>query len=124
VTVVPYASIPADRPAVFTGDVPTGVGRMTAQGIVLSLADVTHPTAAAQRSNYILTTAPNIHGKVKNIGVRKVIYNASSQVVTVFPSSRLVVGNPLRSYQLLIRGQSSGPVTITFNRPSIISESV
>jgi hypothetical protein len=42
-------------------------------------------------------------------------------VLTLFTRTRL---KPTGTYQLIIRGQPVGPVTVVFNRPSIISESV
>ncbi len=121
VTVVPFVSVPVGNVSVFRGDVPTGVGRNTAQAIVLSLPDFTNPAAASLVSNFSLTSLPNAHGRVTNFGVRRVSYNASSHVVTLFTHSRL---GPKGTYRLVIRGQSVGPVTVVFNRPSIISESV
>ena len=121
VTVVPFVSVPAGNPSVFWGTVPTGVGRRTAQAIVLSLPDFTNPAAANLVSNFSLTSLPNAHGRVTNFGVRRVSYNASTHVVTLFTRSRL---GPKGTYRLVIRGQSVGPVTVIFNRPTIISESV
>ena len=101
--------------------VPTGVGRQTAQGIVISLADIANATAASLVHNFSLTSLPNVHGRVTNFGVRRVSYNASSQVLTLFTKSRIKATG---TYQLIIRGQPVGPLTVVFNRPSIISESV
>jgi streptogramin lyase len=121
VTVVPFVSVPVGNVSVFRGDVPTGVGRNTAQAIVLSLPDFTNAAAASLVSNYSLTSLPNAHGRVTNFGVRRVSYNASTHVVTLFTHSRLGAKG---TYRLVIRGQSVGPVTVIFNRPTIISESV
>jgi sugar lactone lactonase YvrE len=124
VTVVPFVSIPEGRTSVFSGNVPTGNGSKTAQGIVLALPDITNPIAAANRANYSLTTTPNHRGEVRKIGVRRVVYNSSTHVLSIFPRLRLLVGRPPKTYELIIRGQPSGTLTIIFNRPSILSESL
>ncbi len=121
VTVVPFVSVPVGNVSVFRGNVPTGVGRQTAQGIVISLADIANATAASLVRNFSLTSLPNVHGRVTNFGVRRVSYNASSHVLTLFTKSRIKATG---TYQLIIRGQPVGPLTVVFNRPSIISESV
>jgi Bacterial Ig-like domain (group 3) len=121
VTVVPFVSVPAGNLSVFSGNVPTGMCRRTAQAIVISLANTADATAASLVSNFRLTTLPNAHGRVTNLGIRRVSYDASSHVLTLFTRTRL---KPTGTYQLIIRGQPVGPVTVVFNRPSIISESV
>ena len=121
VTIVPFAAIPAGRTTVFSMGVPTGVGKKTNQGIVLALPDFTNAGAAANRTNYILSTAPNVQGKVKRIAVRRVAYDASTHVVRIFPSARLTAK---KTYQLVVRGQPNLTVTLIFNRAGIISETV
>ena len=121
VTVVPFVSVPVGNVSVFRGNVPTGVGRQTAQGIVISLADIANATAASLVRNFSLTSLPNVHGRVTNFGVHRVSYNASIHVLTLFTKSRIKATG---TYQLIIRGQPVGPLTVVFNRPSIISESV
>jgi hypothetical protein len=121
VTVAPFASIAPGNTRVFMMGVPTGQGHRKAQGIVLALADVTSTSAAALRSNYLLSTPPNPAGKVKNIGINRVTFDASTDVVRLFPKTTL---NAHKTYRLIIGGQSVGPVTLLFNRASIMSETV
>jgi Bacterial Ig-like domain (group 3) len=121
VTVTPFAAIAPGRTTVFSTGVPTGVGRRTAQGIVLALPSTTNAAAASLASNYVLSTPPNRAGKVKRIRLNRVRFDATTDVVSLFPRTRLSAHG---TYQLVIRGQAVGPVTIVFNRAGIISESV
>ncbi len=121
VTVAPFAAIAPGRTTVFSTGVPTGVGNRTAQGIVLALPAVTNTTAASLGSNYILTTLPNRAGKVKAIRLNRVRFDATTDAVSLFPRTRLSAHG---TYQLAIRGQAVGTVTIVFNKTGIISESV
>ena len=123
VTVVPFVSIAPGRTATFAPSVPTGTGT-TAQAIVLSVPDTTNPVTAVNKFNYVLTTVPNKRGRFTNLGIRRVVYDAPSHLLKVFPRSRLVIGSPVRSYRLIIHGQSIGPLTVIFNKWEIISESV
>jgi hypothetical protein len=121
VTVTPFAAIAPGRTTVFSTGVPTGVGKKTAQGIVLALNAVTNTTAASREANYILTTLPNRAGKVKRINLNRVRFVATTDVVSLFPRTRLSAHG---TYQLVIRGQAVGRVTIVFNKQGIVSESV
>ncbi len=121
VTVTPFAAIPAGRTTVFSMGVPTGVGNRTNQGIVLTLPTFTNASAASLRSNYTLETAPNAAGRFKRLTVRRIAFDAATDVIRIFPAARL---NARQTYQLIIRGQSTGAVTLTFNRAGIISETV
>ena len=121
VTVTPFAAIPAGRTTVFSMGVPTGVGQRTNQGIVLGLPSITNATAASLRSNYVLSSPPNSAGKVKKIGIRRVKFDAATDVVSIFPMARL---KGAKTYQIVIRGQSVGSVTVLFSRAGIISETV
>jgi sugar lactone lactonase YvrE len=121
VTVAPFTTTGTGYTTVFANNVPTGVGHHTSQGIVLALPSFTIPAAAALRSNYELSTPPNRGGKVKKIGIRRVTFNTSTDVVSLFPSTRL---NARKTYRIIIMGQPVGPVTVLFNKQGIISETV
>jgi sugar lactone lactonase YvrE len=121
VTVEPFASIAPGNTRVFMMGVPTGVGRRTAQGIVLALANITNANSARLASNYFLSTPPNGAGKVKKIRLNRVAFDAANNIVRIFPRTRL---NAHKTYRLIIYGQPVGPVTLFFNRASIISETV
>jgi sugar lactone lactonase YvrE len=121
VTVEPFAAIAPGNTRVFMMGVPTGLGRRKAQGIVLALANIANPSAAALRSNYFLSTPPNPAGKVKKIGIHRITYDAATHVVRIFPRATL---NAHKTYRLIILGQPVGPVTLFFNRAGIISETV
>jgi sugar lactone lactonase YvrE len=123
VTVTPFVSMQAGRTAIFAPNVPTGTGG-TAQAIVLSVADTAIAAATANKFNYSLTTLPNVNGKVKKIGVRKVVYKAANHELRIFPGSKLLIGNPVKSYRLIIRGQPFGTLTVIFNKWGILSETV
>jgi hypothetical protein len=101
--------------------VPTGVGRRKAQAIVLALANNANARTAALRSSYLLSTPPNRAGRVKKIGISRVTFDATSNVVRIFPQTAL---NANKTYRLIIRDQPVGPVTLFFNGASIISEMV
>ncbi len=124
VTVAPFVAVPAGNSSVFLPNVPTGFRRVTAQGIVLSFAGTANAMKAANRFNYRLTTTPNARGRVTNVGVRRVLYNPTDNVVSIFPSRRLLIGNPEKTYELTIFGQLSFPLTVTFDYSGIISETV
>jgi sugar lactone lactonase YvrE len=121
VTVEPFASIAPGNTRVFMMGVPTGVGHRKAQGIVLALSDITDPSAAALTSNYFLSTPPNRAGKVKRIRINRVVFDAATGVVRIFPRTLL---NAHKTYRLIISGQPIGPVTLFFNRATILSETV
>ncbi len=123
VTVGQFATIQPGRTAMFAPDVPTGTGGV-AQAINLSLAASVNVSAIQKKANFSLSTAPGANGKVKKIAIRKVIFTASGLKLSVFPGSKLVIGNPLRTYRLIIRGQSFGTLTIIFNKWKILSETV
>ena len=82
---------------------------------------ITNASAAALRSNYVLSTPPNRGGKVKHIGIHRITYNASTHVVSIFPKTRL---GPHAPYRLIILGQPVGPVTVLFEKAAIFSETV
>ncbi len=121
VTVEPFASIAPGFTTVFANGVPTGVGRHRSQGIVLAFAKIANANTAALRSSYVLSTPPNRAGRVKHIGIHRVTYDAANNVVRIFPKKRL---GPRQTYRLIILAQPVGPVTLFFNRASIISETV
>ncbi len=121
VTVEPFAAIAPGNTRVFMNGVPTGVGRRKGQAIVLGLAKIVNTSAAALRSSYILSTPPNRAGKVKKIGINRVTFDPATDVVRIFPKTTL---NARKTYRLIILGQPVGPVTLFFNRASIISETV
>jgi sugar lactone lactonase YvrE len=121
VTVEPFASIAPGNTRVFMMGVPTGVGRRKAQGIVLAFANIANASSAALRSSYFLSTPPNRAGKVKKIGIHRVTYDAANNIVRIFPKTTL---NAHKTYRLIILGQPVSPVTLFFNRASIISETV
>jgi sugar lactone lactonase YvrE len=119
VAVEPFASIAPGFTTVIANRVPTGLHNKKAQGIVLALAKVTNPAAARLRSSYLLSTPPNRAGKVKHIRINRVTFDTTTDVVRIFPRTRL---NAHKTYRLIIVGQSARPVTLLFNRASIISE--
>ncbi len=121
VTVGQFATIQSGRTATFSPTVPTGTGGV-AQAINLSVPASVNAAAIQNKANFSLSTAPGVNGKVKKIAIRKVVFNASRLSLSVFPGSKLVIGNPLRTYRLIIRGQSFGTLTITFNKFKILSE--
>jgi hypothetical protein len=121
VTVQPFATIAPGNTRVILRGVPTGVGRRKAQAIVLALADNANASTAALRSSYFLSTPPNHAGRVKKIGISRVTFDTSSNVVRIFPKTPL---NANKTYRLIIRGQPVGPVTLFFDGASIISETV
>ena len=67
---------------------------------MLSFAGTANAMRAANRFNYRLTTTPNARGRVTNVGVRRVLYNPTDNVVSIFPSRRLLIGNPEKTYGL------------------------
>jgi hypothetical protein len=119
VNVAPFVSIAPGNTTVFMLNVPMCGGR--AQSIELSLAATVNASAASRKRNYAVTTTPNARGRVKNLGVRMVKYNASTRLLHVFPRSRL---SGAKTYQLIIRGQPFGALTVTFNKHAIISETI
>jgi hypothetical protein len=121
VTVEPFASIAPGNTRVFMMGEPTGVGRRKAQGIDLALADIANASTAALRSSYALSTPPNRAGKVKKIGINRVTFDSANNIVRIFPKTTL---NAPKTYRLIILGQSVSPVTLFFNRVSILSETV
>ena len=123
VTVGPFATVQPGRTATFAPDVPTGTGGV-AQAINLSVAENVNASAIRNKANFSLSTAPGANGKVKKIAIRRVKFTGSSLSLSVFPGSKLQIGNPLRTYRLIIRGQSFGTLTIIFNKWKILSETV
>jgi sugar lactone lactonase YvrE len=121
VSVEPFASIAPGNSRVFMMGVPTGVGHKKAQGIVLALSRITNPSSAALASNYILSLLPNRAGKVKRFGIHRVAFDAATNVVRIFPRTALSAKD---TYRLIILGQPVSPVTLVFNRESILSETV
>ena len=119
VTVVPFVSIAPGNTTVFVPNVPMCGGRT--QAIELSLADTANASAASRKRNYAVTTTPNARGRVSNFGVRMVRYNPSTHLLYVFPATRLSAG---KTYQLIIRGQPFGTLTVTFSKFAIISETI
>ncbi len=121
VTVEPFAAIAPGYTRVFMLGVPTGVRRQTAQGIILALPSFTNASQAALTSNYFLSTPPNAAGKVRRIHLNRVRFDPTDDLVRIFPKQRL---NANKTYRLIIYSQPGGPVTLFFNRASIISETV
>jgi hypothetical protein len=121
VTVAPFVSVPPGRTSVWSNGVPTGIRHRTAQGIVLELADIANASAAADRSDYALTTTPNRRGRVRSIRISRVVYQPTTRVLDIFPRTKLVNAG---TYELTIGGQPVGTLTIVFNKHSIISESL
>jgi DNA-binding beta-propeller fold protein YncE len=119
VTVIPFATVPSGSTTVFSANVPMCGG--TRQGIVLSIADTAVAKPLTKKANYTLRTEPNANGRSKNLGVSYVKFIASTDTLRVFSHSRLKVGT---TYELIIRGQPIGTVTIVFEKSGIISESV
>ena len=107
ITVEPFATLQPGRIAVFAPGVPTGTGT-SAQAINLGLADTVNVAAILNKANFSLSTAPGVNGRVKKIAIRRVTFTASDRTLSVFPASKLVIGHPLRTYRLIIRGQSFG----------------
>jgi sugar lactone lactonase YvrE len=115
VTVVPFATKQIGRISVFAPGVPTGTGT-TAQAINLSLAPTVNVAAIENKANFSLSTAAG-----KKIAIRRVVFTASDRSVSIFPRSKLQIG---KTYRLIIRGQSSGNITIIFDKSRILSETV
>ena len=78
----------------------------------------------SEEGELLALDGPGANGKVKKIAIRRVIFTASGLKLSVFPGSKLVIGNPLRTYRLIVRGQSFGTLTIIFNKWKILSETV
>ena len=119
VTVAPFVSIAPGNSTVVVGNVPMCGGRT--QAIELSLASTVDAGAASRKRDYAVTTTPNARGKVKNLGIRRVRFNTSTDVVRIFAGTRLKAG---KNYQLIIRGQPFGTLTVTFNKQAIVSETI
>jgi hypothetical protein len=125
VTVGPFAAIQPGRTATFAPNVPTGTGAIAqATNVDLSIAATVNVAAIKKKANFSLSTAPGINGRVKKIAVRRVAYDSATHFLSIFPATKLVIGNPLRTYRLIIRGQAFGTLTIIFNKWHILSETV
>jgi sugar lactone lactonase YvrE len=122
VTVAAFATKQPSRSALFSPTVPTGTGGV-AQAVNLTVSNNVNVGAIVNKGNYSLALVGK-NGRATKIKIRRVLYTGSALSLSVFPGSKLLIGNPLRTYRLIIRGQAFGTLTITFNKWNILSETV
>jgi sugar lactone lactonase YvrE len=120
-TVVPLVTLPPAGTSVVS-KVPTGQGNKKAQAFVFHFSNLADASAASNILNYTLTTVPHgKNGKVKQLKLVKVTFDAATGVLTVFPRKPIKKGMRV---QLIIHGQPGGDIILTISKGGVISRPV
>ena len=94
------------------GNVPTGKGKKTTQGITLNLSSMVNASAAASLGNYSLTTVPKgKKGKATKLPIKSVMFNAATGSLILIPKKKIT-----QNVVLHIAGQAGGTITIEITK--------